>query len=600
MVRPSRAHGSLAGGIGRAADAVVGATTDPPAVPRLPLYPRGARLRTVRSYEMSGSSRCLIAAAVACIVLGAIFRVWGLDRSVFTTDETVGAYHVAGYVTAEMRALFAGQRGVRASELRAIYTPNPHRSSRDVVTGLAREDALHAPLFYVVERGWLELAGTSIAARRALAAIFGLLGIAAAGWLCGLATRSRPGGWIGAALFALSPFQVVYAQEMLEYSLFATLTCATSALLLLVLRAPRRATVCAYALGLAAGLYTSVLFPLVIAAHMTVVVALRAPRPVLVRAFAAAALAFAAWVPWARAILALHGAAASVSWTKTPWSPFALAAKWLFNASTAFFDGTYGDARWAPLTALVLVAIGCAFAGLHKGSREVRAIVWALLAWCFGAPALADIVFGGHSSTVARYVAPAFCALVVMTAAWATNAWEKRGQRRSFVPASVAFALCAAGALSLGLRAQHAAWWDNGRDAAVPAIAAAIDAAHLPVLVTDGNWALAIDLANYTRDDIAFIVVPAARVEPLALRLGRVLVVTTSSTSGAQIRNERALTSRLVSVAPGATPSVALFRRHLVGAPAAAPDASVDDALAALFRVAPAATTANRGISSRT
>jgi uncharacterized membrane protein len=533
---------------------------------------------------MERYARAIVAAAFLCIVLGAGFRFWRLDGSVFCTDEMVGAYHAAGYRTADVRGRFAAERPVRASEARRFAAPNPVRSERDVVAGLAHEDALHPPLFYVAERRWLELVGPSIVARRALSAVFGVLGIAAAGWLCALITRRAIGGWIGAALFALSPFQVVYAQEMLEYSLFATLTCASTALLLLAVRRPGFVPLAAYALAAVAGLYTYPLFLLVIAAHLTIPIVLRAPRPTLLGVGAAAAAASVRWIPWLWAIIALREKLASTGdWSGTRWSPPAIVLKSLFNASTAFFDATYADVRWAPVTALVLVAIAVALASLRKAPREAQAVVWTLLAWCFGSLALMDFAVGAHRSTVVRYVVPALCALVVAVAVWVVSAWER--PRRSVMPAGVALALCAAGVVSLIVRAQHPAWWDNAKDGGLPAIASAIDHAGLPVLVTDANWLIVLDVADYTRTDPTFIMVPAERVQQVVARMRRVLVLTTSYASRAEVRDEPHLRAKLV-YASSTVSSVSLFRNRLVeDAGSEDRDPYAEDSRAALLRV---------------
>jgi uncharacterized membrane protein len=534
---------------------------------------------------MERHSRRIVAVAFVCIVLGVGFRLWRLDQHVFCTDEVVGAYHTAGYLTAEVRGQFAGERAVRATDARALYAPRTDRSTRDVVAGLAHEDALHPPLFYVTERWWLEVAGSSIVARRALPALFGVLGIAAAGWLCALSTRRAIGGWIGAALFALSPFQVVYSQEMLEYSLFATVTCASTAFLLLVLRRPRLPSTTGYALAVTAGLYTFPLFVLVTAAHVTIACVLRPPRRSLFAVFAATGLAFAAWIPWLHAIFELRARlAAAADWSGTRWSVAAIALKSLFNASTTFFDATYADVRWVPVTAFVLVTIAVALASLRNAPPEARAVVWTLLAWCFGSIVVADVALGGHRSTVVRYVVPAFCALVVAVAAWAMSAWDR--PRRSARPAAAAFALCAAGVVSLLVRAHYTAWWDNAKDGGVPAIVAAIDDARLPVLFTDENWQMILDVANYTRTNPTFIMVPPEKLRAVTLRMQPVFVLTSSNASRSQVSGDAHLRSRLLYVSSTAAPSVALFRnRFAKDSDAGEHDPYTEDSRAALLRV---------------
>lgn len=536
---------------------------------------------------MERRTRWFIAVAACCIILGAGFRMWRLDGSAFSSDEVVAAQHVAGYTERDVIAALAGASPVQAAAARRFAAPGPQHSVRDVVATIAAEDPQHPPLFYVLAHGWGMAAGSSVAAKRALPALFGLLGIIAAAWLCGQVTRSAIGGWAGAALYALSPFQVVYAQELREYSLYATVTMLATALLITSLRRPRPALVATYALACVAGLYTFTLFPLVIAAHVTILAVIRPARDAAARSLTAMAVATAAWTPWIVVLLARRNLITSTNdWSGTRWSPVALAAKWLFNGASAFFDLLYLDPRWAPVSAGVLVVVACALIALRRSTIESRAVAFSLLAWCFGALALVDITAGGHRSTIARYVTPAFCALVVAVAAWVADASKRQGRAQVF-PFAAAALLCLAGLASITTRASRGAWWDNAKDGGIRPIAAAIDAARVPVLVTDVNWPILIDLALSTRTNPSFLLVPASSVGRSTALRGDVLVVTTSRASRAAVAATPRAHTKLVYAAATTSGAVSLFRRRLVKDASSNDDGLVDDSRAALLRVEP-------------
>ena len=97
-------------------------------------------------------------------------------------------------------------------------------ASRDLAT-ITRDAAgdIHPPLYYWLLAGWQRLAGTSELAVRSLSA---LLGVALVALIFSLGRLLGPPGasWTApaaAALAAINPFLVVYAQEARMYTLLA-------------------------------------------------------------------------------------------------------------------------------------------------------------------------------------------------------------------------------------------------------------------------------------------------------------------------------------------------------------------------------------------
>jgi mannosyltransferase len=100
--------------------------------------------------------------------------------------------------------------------------------ARDGLERVLYETALdvHPPLYYVLLTGWLKLAGTSIGAAR-LFSVLCSLGVLVAAHVTGTRLAGRRVGLITAALLAVSPFQVEFAQEARMYAqltLLATLS----------------------------------------------------------------------------------------------------------------------------------------------------------------------------------------------------------------------------------------------------------------------------------------------------------------------------------------------------------------------------------------
>ena len=88
-----------------------------------------------------------------------------------------------------------------------------------MVRGLSLEEPQHTPVYFLLQRAWVQAAGNSVAARRALSAIFSLLALALLGLLC-QELLGRDAALVACALFAVSPFQLLYAQEAREITLW--------------------------------------------------------------------------------------------------------------------------------------------------------------------------------------------------------------------------------------------------------------------------------------------------------------------------------------------------------------------------------------------
>ena len=131
-------------------------------------------------------------AALVLLTLGAFaLRVYGLGAQSFWLDE-VDAVAMAGAPLADqLRKLTAiGENG---------------------------------PLYFLLFKAWLSLAGTSEFGARALSALASTLAVPLLGVLGLRLFRHRPTALIAAALGALSPYYVWYAQDAKMYPTFAAL-----------------------------------------------------------------------------------------------------------------------------------------------------------------------------------------------------------------------------------------------------------------------------------------------------------------------------------------------------------------------------------------
>jgi mannosyltransferase len=116
------------------------------------------------------------------------------------------------------------------------------------------------PLYYLLLHLWMEVAGTSEEAVRALSVLCGLLAVPVA-WWAARAMFGRRTAWMAAILAATNPFLTQYAQETRMYALAALLALAASpafarAFVMGGSARERRPWAIGYAVALAALLYT--------------------------------------------------------------------------------------------------------------------------------------------------------------------------------------------------------------------------------------------------------------------------------------------------------------------------------------------------------
>ncbi|MCB0031229.1 MAG: glycosyltransferase family 39 protein, partial [Anaerolineales bacterium] len=178
-------------------------------------------------------------AALLILLLAAGLRFYHLDSQSFWNDEGNSA---------------------RLSE----------RSVRLIIEGTASD--IHPPLYYLLLRGWRELAGATEFGLRSFSAFLGV-GLTALTLALGRrwfgAERDRPVPLLAALLVALNPTLIYYSQETRMYLLLPFLATLQTILLWRWQTAerPRTRLLLAYVLVAAAGLYTHYAYPLLLLAH---------------------------------------------------------------------------------------------------------------------------------------------------------------------------------------------------------------------------------------------------------------------------------------------------------------------------------------------
>ncbi len=159
----------------------------------------------------------LLLSACLLIGIGVFFRLYHPENLALSDDEVITAMHVVGLTESEVVERAADLRTV--SDLRAVLHPSSKlRSYLATINALEKEDPQHPPLYYLVARAWVSVFDTSRQSLRTLSALIGIVTLPCMFWLCMELFRSSRVAWVGTAILAVSPVNVLYSHEMREYS----------------------------------------------------------------------------------------------------------------------------------------------------------------------------------------------------------------------------------------------------------------------------------------------------------------------------------------------------------------------------------------------
>ncbi|MBW4518413.1 MAG: glycosyltransferase family 39 protein [Scytolyngbya sp. HA4215-MV1] len=442
---------------------------------------------------------------IGLLVVGIFFRFFNLDRKVFWYDETQTLLRISGHNRTELVAQVFNGNPIGVGELHDRYQyPNADRNLSYTLNALAGSPE-HAPGYFLIARAWLQTFGHSVTVIRALSAIVSLLSFPCIYWLCRELFASASVAWAAVALLAISPFQVLYAQEARQYSLWMVTILFASAALLRALRQQTLASWGIYTLGVAAALYVHMFSAFVLIGHGIYVLLIEnwrslsptQPLPKQLIAYLTASLGgvllFSPWL-W---VIVHHFQQFTENTASVGVNRPDLQLIWLLNLSRLFFDLNQGPSLLNPVLYLTAALSGYA---LYFLCRDTPRRDWLFIITLIGVTGIAllvpDVLFGGRRSSITRYVIPCFLGIQIAVAylltvklapflcqpeAMAINRSQKYWR-------GMTIALILSGILSCAVSSQFQVWWNKSfaKSRYNPAIAQIVNqnaAAQPPTLV---------------------------------------------------------------------------------------------------------------------
>jgi len=426
---------------------------------------------------------------IIVIAAGVFFRLWHADFKLYNNDEANSSLRISGHTNRELGAFEHDGKAHSVRELATFAVPTSQTRPSAVVESLAREDPQHPPLYFLAMFASERATGDSIFWRRFPSMVFGILAIGAAWWFGRELFGEEWPAWCLAALVAVSPFHVAFAQEAREYSLFLLMLCLSNALLLVAMRTGRAPAFAGYALSVALGFWSFTLFAFVAAAH-GLYLALPisgAEQRRRVTAFGALAAGSLSFLPWLLNLIQRAGVAAEdTAWQATALTAPLYFAKFAFNFGTVFFDLDYLSVLFVPFAGLcIAISAYASLVFLRRTSPRAWFLPVALGVISICVLVAPDLVRHQSRATQSRYLLPLWFAIEVMAAGGLWIAVRNaRGVRKLAWNAAVA-GLYVCGVVSCAVASNARFWWISGpaQLRLFPAIADRLEALPDPTVV---------------------------------------------------------------------------------------------------------------------
>lgn len=424
---------------------------------------------------------------VFILILGIIFRFASIEKKLYWEDEVRTSLRTSGYTSTEIVEQVYDGRLIGIDQLYKYKFPNPEKGLSDALEVLM-DHPEHPPLYYLLTRFWVQWFGNSVAVVRSLPILISLIAFPLVYWLCLELFGSFLAGWLAIAIIAISPLHVLYAQEARQYSIWTTTILLSSAALLRAIRLKSKTSWGIYAATLIIGLYSHLLFGLVIIAHGIYVLAMEDFRlsKSLLRYGQTALIALLAFAPWIWVIIN-HSSQIkrAVTAVNKRVSLSHLIDVWFRSINRVFFSADLGSAN---IIIVIIVLYSIYFICRYSPKR-----IWLFTVALLGVNSLAimlpDLVLGGTGSTRLRYLTPCylvmqlilaylFASQIAIVKTWRQTMWRM-----------LLIIIISGGVLGCVVDAQKEITWNKGDDNGkrLLLVAKIINQASQPLVISDSS-----------------------------------------------------------------------------------------------------------------
>jgi uncharacterized membrane protein len=461
-------------------------------------------------------------------MVGILFRWINLDKKVYWHDEVYTSLEITAHTRSELvKNEFVGKE-VSVADLQKYQQMDLNRNVWQAIRFLGTEDNQHPPLFYVLTRYWVMLWGNSITTTRSIAVLFSLLVFPCLYGLCWQLFRSPLTGWVAIALMAVSPFNLLYAQEAREYSLWTVMVLLSGMLLLRAMKSSNWQSWSLYTLSLVISFYACLLSVMVAAWHGVYVLfnnqiytlsitGFRLTRKTIAYLISMA-IALTAFTPWFYFIFTnFTNLQASTGWTNLPQPLSTLANIWIYNFSRIFVDVGFDPFRnnnplaYLLIVPVLLLEVCAVYFVCRKMPKEVWTFLLTLIASTTITFILPDLLLGGQRSSTARYMIPSFLGILIAVAYLLAEGISALNRTRRYLWQPLTGIIISAGIVSCLLILKADTWWHKVMSYHHPEIAQIINQSDRPLVISDAyavNPGNIVSLSYLVDEKTTFFLMP--------------------------------------------------------------------------------------------
>ncbi|MFP4120327.1 glycosyltransferase family 39 protein [Coleofasciculus sp.] len=427
---------------------------------------------------------------IVLLVLGIFFRFANLEQKPYWGDESLTSQRISGYTDQDFQAIVLQGEEMKVVEVQDYQRPSPQRGLMDAINAFVKHGE-HPPLYYLMARFWMQLFQNIVTTPRSLSAVISLVAMPCIYLLCWELFESSLIGWVAIGLLAISPLQILYAQEARQYSLWTVTVLLSSWALLRAMRLHSKMNWGVYAVTLALGFYTHLISVIVAIGHGIYVLVHDSFRfsKTLIAYLLASLAGCLLFLPWIGVMIADSQVEnPSPGWSKTPTPLPSLVQSWLVNISHIFVDlndsFVYGN-LWIYALTSILVLYAIYFLCNHTPKR-----VWLFVCLLIAVPALflilPDLLGGGRRSTPLRYFIPSSLGIQIAVAYllsskitpginlgnWQQKLWQ-----------IITVVIVSSGVFSCALISQSDTWWTKGREYYHTEVAKIVNPTNQPLVI---------------------------------------------------------------------------------------------------------------------
>jgi len=265
-----------------------------------------------------------------------------------------------------------------------------------------------------------------------------------------------------------------------------------------------------YAITVALGLYSQLLFILVIMGHgiyifVTEILRLKNHKPFylqqMIGYLTATLLGIIAFIPW---ILCIINNFNELGWVANKINILTLLTRLALNTTSIFFDVQIGtkqrlfdvisgqdnltfgtDNLWVYMIIPTLILVGYSINFLCKNTPQEIWLFILILVVSTGTPLVfKDVISGGQRSSIARYLVPCYIGIQLAVAYLLCNKITARNNQQQKVWQIITIILISGGVLSCTISSQAETWWNKYSSYYNPQVANIINQATQPLILS--------------------------------------------------------------------------------------------------------------------